>query len=214
MTEHAQNYLVDGPEQAPVTFIFAHGAGLPMDAPFMETITRHLGKAGLRVVRFEFDYMARRRAEGRNFPPDPPDRLLGRFRAVAADFAGKRLALGGKSLGGRIASMIAAEGADDVAGLVCFGYPFHPPGRPENLRTAHLGEVRVPALICQGERDPFGTREELAAIPLPPNFAFHWLPDGGHGFKPRAASGVTEEQNLQSAAGAAAQFIKQLAEKR
>lgn len=210
MAESDRNDLVDGPEDSFVTFIFAHGAGLPMDAPFMETIAKSLAGAGIRVVRFEFDYMARRRSEGRNFPPDPPDRLLERFRGAMADHGGKPLVLGGKSLGGRIASMIASEGGEDMAALVCFGYPFHPPGRPDNLRTAHLANVGVPALICQGERDPFGTKDELAALPLPANFAFHWLPDGGHGFKPRVSSGVTEQENLQSAATAAAGFIKKL----
>jgi predicted alpha/beta-hydrolase family hydrolase len=94
-----------------------------------------------------------------------------------------------------------------VDGVVAFGYPFHPPGKPEKLRTSHLADIACPVLICQGERDTFGKREEIAGYGLPGSLEFEWLPDGDHGFKPRKRSGETLEANLERAAAAAARFM-------
>ncbi|MYA54490.1 MAG: hypothetical protein F4X89_13585, partial [Dehalococcoidia bacterium] len=113
--------------------------------------------------------------------------------------------IGGKSMGGRIASMVAEEAG--VAGVVCFGYPFHPPGKPERLRTAHLEAIATPVLILQGERDTFGRREEVAGYALSEQVRVHWLADGDHGLKPRKASGRTEAENLEEAAREAARFV-------
>ena len=94
------------------------------------------------------------------------------------------------------------------AGLVCFGYPFHPPGNPESTRVEHLRSIATPALIIQGERDPFGTPEEVAGYGLGPAIRVEWLRDGDHSFKPRRASGVTEAENVQHAIELAAEFIR------
>ena len=112
--------------------MLAHGAGAPMDSPFLDTIARGLAERGLRVVRFEFPYMRARRTSGARKPPDREPVLRASWReAIEAAGGGGpgRLVIGGKSLGGRIASLVADE--TGVRGLVCLGYPFHPPGRPE-----------------------------------------------------------------------------------
>lgn len=200
------DYLIDGLSDAAHTFAFAHGAGGAMDTPFMNTVARGLAARGIRVVRFEFPYMQARRTGGKRGAPDREPVLTATWRSVIADLGPPgRLFIGGKSLGGRMASLVADEAG--VAGLICFGYPFHPPGNPEKLRTAHLAGLRTPALIVQGTRDPFGTREEVESYSLSSSIRIEWLPDGDHSFKPRASSGATEKGNLEQAIDRAAQFI-------
>jgi len=197
--------LIDGPAGAAVTVALAHGAGAAMDSAFMAFFAAGLATAGHRVVRFEFPYMAARRRDGRQRPPDRTDVLTDCWRGVIAELGAGRLVIGGKSLGGRIASMIADEAG--VAGLVCLGYPFHPPGKPDSLRLDHLQTLATPTLILQGARDSFGDQAEVAGYPLSPAIAVHWLADGDHGFKPRAASGRTEQQNVDEALAAAVRFV-------
>ena len=200
--------LVDGPADAASTIVLAHGAGAPMDSPFMNRIARGLAERGLRVARFEFPYMAARR-EGRRRPPDPPKTLLDAWRAVVAELGGgARLVIGGKSLGGRIASMVADEVG--ARGLVCLGYPFHPPGQGEKLRVAHLEALRTPTLILQGTRDTLGDRAEVSGYALSPAIRVVWLEDGDHSFKPRAKSGRTEAQSLAEAVDEIARFVRAL----
>jgi predicted alpha/beta-hydrolase family hydrolase len=204
----ALNILENGPDDAPLTLALAHGAGAPMDAPFMTEMAEGLAEAGLRVLRFEFPYMAARRADGRRRPPDPQARLLETWRAVVSRLGPERLILGGKSMGGRMASMIADESG--VRGLACLSYPFHPPGKPERLRTAHLADIAVPTLIVQGTRDPFGTREEVAGYALSPHIRLAWIEDGNHDLVPRKASGRTQAQNWDAAVAAVASFAASL----
>lgn len=201
--------LIDGPAEAARTLVLAHGAGAPMDSPFMATIARGLAGRELRVVRFEFPYMRRRGAGARGGPPDPTPVLLERWRAVIAALGGGAgLVIGGKSLGGRMASMLADETA--VAGLVCLGYPFHPPGHSARARVAHLAELRTPTLIVQGTRDVLGLPEEIDGYRLSPRIRIVYLADGDHSFKPRASSGRTAEQNLATAVEAVATFVTAL----
>ncbi|MEX1104385.1 MAG: alpha/beta family hydrolase, partial [Dehalococcoidia bacterium] len=175
--------LFDGPEGRPV-LVLAHGAGAAMDSPFMDVFAKGLGERGLRVPRFEFPYMARRRTEGRRGAPDREAVLLDTWRAVVPELGGgERCFVGGKSMGGRMASMVADELS--VRGLVCLGYPFHAPGRPEKPRVAHLEALRTPALIVQGTRDQFGTRDDIAGYTLSPSIGFHWIEDGDHSLEPR-----------------------------
>ena len=202
----AVELLEDGPKDGR-RLVLAHGAGAAMDSAFMERMARGLAESGLRVVRFEFSYMKRRRTEGRSGPPDPPPALQERWRSVIEHLGDPgRLVIGGKSLGGRIASMVADE--LNVGGLVCLGYPFHPPRRPDKLRTAHLGALRTPALIVQGTRDPFGTPEEIDGYDLSPAIRVAYLEDGDHSFKPRVRSGRTLEQNLEQAIDLVAKFLR------
>lgn len=168
------NLLIDGPDDSPHTFVFAHGAGAGMETPFMETVARKVGERGIRVVRFEFPYMAARRTGGKRGAPDRQPVLLQAWRDVAAQLGGgEGLVIGGKSMGGRMATMIADE--LNVRGVAVLGYPFHPPGAPEKLRTAHLETLRTPALIVQGKRDPFGTEEDVAGYRLSPTIRIEWL---------------------------------------
>lgn len=194
--------ILDGPADAAWTLLLAHGAGQGSDAPFMQTIATGVAAAGMRVARFDFPYMRRARAEGRRRPPDRLPVLLQSMRdaidaLLATGVTRERLLIGGKSMGGRVASLLADQRRP--AGLVCLGYPFHPPGKPERLRTAHLATLHTPTLICQGERDPFGRRDEVSGYALSPAIRLAWLPDGEHGFKPRKASGHSEADNLAKA---------------
>ncbi|MGE5537112.1 MAG: alpha/beta family hydrolase [Gemmatimonas sp.] len=209
----APDFLFDGPKNATLTLILAHGAGAPMDSAFMNVFAEGVARAGIRVARFEFPYMAERRKSGKKRPPDSANTLLATFRAAAAAFEGKAFAIGGKSMGGRIASMVADEVGANA--LVCLGYPFHPPGNPPKpgqgtSRTEHLMTLKTPTLILQGTRDPFGGRDEIAKLKLPKSIRVRWLEDGEHSFKPRKASGRTEEQNLAEAIDAAVAFLKPL----
>ncbi|HTY18698.1 MAG TPA: alpha/beta family hydrolase [Myxococcota bacterium] len=203
----------DGPEAAALRLVLTHGAGAPVDDAFLEAITRDLSARGARVARFEFPYMAARRLglEGtksglpKRRPPDRQPVLLDTWRAaVAALGGGAGLVIGGKSMGGRMASLVADEVG--ARGLVCLGYPFHPPGKPDRLRTAHLESLRTPTLIVQGERDAFGGREEVAGYELSPAIRLHWIADGDHSFAPRKGSGRTRAHNLAEAAEAVATF--------
>lgn len=208
-------FLRTGPDTATVTLILGHGAGAGMDSPFLVLISELLATRGIRVARFEFGYMAARRRGGKRRPPPKADTLDGEMiaavRAIAEHGAGT-LAIGGKSMGGRVASHVYGALHDEglVAGLVCLGYPFHPPKTPERLRTSHLAELTAPALFVQGERDPFGSRAEVEAMALPPSIAFHWAHDGDHDLGPRGGSGTTRRGNMEAAADAVTDFLKAL----
>ena len=205
-SNEANDLLLDGPADAPFTIALAHGAGAPMDSPFMNRVAAGLASRGLSVARFEFPYMARRRTEGRRGAPDREPILRARWLEVIGRLGGgDRVVVGGKSMGGRIASMIADEAG--ARGLVCLGYPFHPPGAPEKLRTAHLAGLRTRALIVQGTRDAFGTRDDVAGYALSPSIRVHWIEEGDHSFKPPAKSGRTEKQNVEEAIAAVAEFL-------
>ncbi|HET9766430.1 MAG TPA: alpha/beta family hydrolase [Thermoanaerobaculia bacterium] len=202
--------LFDGPADAPLTVALAHGAGAPMDSGFMNVIARGLAARGLRVARFEFPYMARRRegAGGRGTPDRTPVLEASWLEVVDVLGGGRNLVIGGKSMGGRIASHVADRA--QVRGLVCMGYPFHPPGQPQKLRTAHLAELRTPTLILQGTRDDFGRPEDVAGYSLSPAIRVHWIEGGDHSFKPRKASGRTERENVEEAIAACADFALSL----
>ncbi len=188
------NFLWSGPERAAITLALAHGAGAPMDHPFMEAFAAGLGARGIRVARFEFPYMAKRRVDGKKRGPNKLDVLKATWTAVIDELGPARLVIGGKSMGGRVASLIAAE-RSDIAGLVCLGYPFHPTGKPDKLRVEHLPRIQAPTLIVQGSRDPMGNRAEVEGYGLPAALELRWLEDGDHGFKPRKRSGFTQEQH-------------------
>jgi len=196
--------LIDGPADAPVTIALAHGAGAPMDSAFMVAFAEGLAAHGLKCVRFEFPYMHERRVDGKKRPPNRAPVLLETWRAVIDELGRENLIIGGKSMGGRMASMIARELEDEnapVKGLVCLGYPFHPPGKPEKAeeRMAHLLDIKTPTLILQGTRDTFGTVEQVPSFPLSEAIRVQWLEDGDHGFKPRKKSGRSEAQNWDEA---------------
>jgi predicted alpha/beta-hydrolase family hydrolase len=204
------DFLFDGSAKATRSILLAHGAGAPMDSPAMNAIAKHLAEAGFRVARFEFGYMASRRTSSGRKPPPRAETLCPEYvAAIAALKARGPLIIGGKSMGGRVASMIAD--AQHAAGLLCLGYPFHPVGKPTQLRTAHLGDLRTPALIVQGTRDPFGTREEVAGYKLSKTIEILWLEDGDHDLRPRkAVSGVSMADHLRTMAETTAAWAEKI----
>ncbi|WP_448632830.1 MULTISPECIES: alpha/beta family hydrolase [Pseudomonas fluorescens group] len=192
----------------PPTLILAHGAGAPMDSGFMDDMAARLAAQGVNVLRFEFPYMAQRRLDGGKRPPNPAPKLLECWREVYATvrpYVAGRLAIGGKSMGGRMASLLADELGCDA--LVCLGYPFYASGKPEKPRVEHLAELKAPTLIIQGERDALGNREAVAGYALSASIEVVWLEAGDHDLKPLKASGFSHGQHLETAAQAVAGFL-------
>ncbi len=210
------NFLIDdasSEKSACGTLILAHGAGAPMDSDYCQALTGELNKAGITVVRFEFPYMQQRRKTGKKRPPDRAPILLDSWREVYNEVSNRTdfpqpLLIGGKSMGGRMASMVA-DGLG-AKGLCCFGYPFHPPGKLEKMRTEHLLDIQTPTLIFQGTRDPFGKPEELSLISFSSQLQIHWLEDGDHDMKPRKSSGLLQQEHLKSAAVLVAELAGRL----
>ncbi|MFT5781589.1 MAG: putative alpha/beta-hydrolase family hydrolase [Pseudomonas sp.] len=190
-------------------FIFAHGAGAPMDSAFMQNMAERLAARGLAVLRFEFPYMAQRRLNGGKRPPNPQMQLLDCWRAVYAQVRQQvtgPLAIGGKSMGGRMASLVADElGAD---ALICLGYPFYPAGKPEKPRVAHLAQLNTRTLIVQGERDALGNQPAVLCYTLSAVIEMLWLAAADHDLKPLQKSGFSHEQHLEQAADAIVAFLR------
>jgi predicted alpha/beta-hydrolase family hydrolase len=199
-------FLFDGFDTALVTILLAHGAGASMDSPSMTTTAKALAVAGFQVARFEFHYMAARRY-GHRKPPPRAETVNPEYIKAIADLRAKGvtgpLIIGGKSMGGRVASMVADEmfAKGEIAGLICLGYPFHPPAKPEQLRTKHLAALKTPTLIFQGTRDEFGTKDEVATYGLSDAIEVIWLEDGDHDLKPRkSVSGFSTADHLKTVA--------------
>ncbi|MEZ9522528.1 alpha/beta family hydrolase [Enterovibrio norvegicus] len=200
--------LIDGPSEADTTFIFAHGAGAGMEHEFMAVVAKKIAAHGIRVVRFNFPYMVKRSEDGKKRPPDRAPKLLEHYQEIIATYGSKHTVIGGKSMGGRMASHLSEERC--VAGIACLGFPFHPPGKPEKDKGEHLAHIEKPTLILQGERDTFGNRAELENYAFSSSVTLVFVPDGDHSLKPRKASGHTEEDNRQLAADKLAAFIAEV----
>ncbi|MDO3380587.1 alpha/beta family hydrolase [Gilvimarinus algae] len=208
MSNPPESWLVEGPRGAAPSLVLAHGAGAPMDSEFMQAYSRALAQRGVRVCRFEFPYMQQRRDSGKKRPPDRAPVLIEAFRQAleqARALWPAPVFIGGKSMGGRMASHLGAE--PGVGGVICLGYPFHPPGKPDKLRLESLQACRVPALVLQGTRDRLGNADEVVGYDLPAQITLHWFADGDHDLKPRVASGFTHEHYIERAAEASAEFI-------
>ena len=209
--------IFTGPADSSTHLLLAHGAGEGADSQFLTRYAAALSKKGVRVARFEFEYMAQRRHGGSKRPPPRTPVLEEEYRQLIAGYDGPGpVFIGGKSMGGRIATMVAGDEfrAGRIAGVVGLGYPFHPQGKPEKLRTAHLENIAAPILICQGTRDPFGTSEDVAGYTLSDSIELVWLEDGEHSFKARKASGHTQDGHIEAAAEAAAVFMQKQQEPR
>lgn len=207
--------LIEGDPSAETTVLLAHGAGAPMDTEFMSFFANALVNAGHQSIRFEFPYMTKRRQDAKKRPPDRQPKLIDAFAHVLrhiSEHGGnkQRLFIGGKSMGGRMATLVAAEKHEtfDISGAFALGYPFHPPGKPSSLRTDHFSEISVPVLICQGERDTFGNKTEVPGYDIPETFKINWLPDGNHDLAPRKASGLTKLENWQVAADSILELVR------
>ncbi|WP_283183763.1 alpha/beta family hydrolase [Pseudomonas svalbardensis] len=194
---------------ASATLILAHGAGAPMDSAWMNDMAARLAASGVNVLRFEFPYMAQRRVDGGKRPPNPTPKLLECWRevyAVVRRHVTGRLAIGGKSMGGRMASLLADELGSDR--LLCLGYPFYAVGKPEKPRVEHLAGLKTRTLIVQGERDALGNREAVEAYTLAPAIEVFWMVAGDHDLKPLKASGFTHEQHLAAVASKVSEFLQ------
>ena len=195
--------------------LLAHGAGSDRNGLALVTVADALAAAGIPSLRFDFPY----RAAGRKAPDRPPV-LLAALRAAAAELARRtrldpaRLVLGGRSMGGRYASLAVGDEAAPLGalGLCLLGYPLHPAGRPEQLRDDHFQRIAVPVLFVSGTRDALGSPVELrkAARRLPGSVTMHWLETADHGFRPLKASGRTLEEVLAEAAAATVSWIQGL----
>lgn len=177
--------------RAGATIILGHGAGADQLSAFMRMAATDLAERGFDVLTFNFLY----KEQGRSVP-DPKARLESCYRAVIQQalkhkkLKGNKLIIGGKSMGGRIASQVAAEDSEGVDGLVFLGYPLHPPGRPDKLRDEHLPKIKAPMLFVQGSRDAFGTEDEIRAIIKKHRLraTLHVIEGGDHSFKvPKSA---------------------------
>lgn len=192
--------------------LLAHGAGADMHAATLTTVADALADAKVPSLRFQFPY----RTAGRRAPDRPPV-LAAAVREAAAELARRtklpreRLVLGGRSMGGRVCSLVVGDGADPLPalGLVLLGYPLHPPGKPEQLRVEHFPRLRVPCLFVSGTRDAFGTPDELraAAKKVRGRVSWHWIDTGDHGFKPLKSSGLTQAEALAGTAAAVVDFV-------
>jgi predicted alpha/beta-hydrolase family hydrolase len=193
-------YIFDGPIDGPL-FIFAHGAGADAQSEFMTNIAQGLAQQGIRVARFNFPYMQQRLIDGIRRPPNRVPQLIEFFSKLVRNEK-QPVYIGGKSMGGRIASMVAAQNDDElnekIKGVICLGYPFHPQAKPEKLRIEHLKEIKAPLFIAQGTRDKLGSLEDVTNYELEKDIDFLWLEDGDHDFKPRVKSGLTRGQHLRS----------------
>ena len=179
-------YAAHKPKRQAVTVILGHGAGANQLSGFMRMVAAGLAERGLDVVTFNFLYME----QGRKIP-DPKARLEGCYRAVIdavlkhRSLKKNRLVIGGKSMGGRIASQVAAIDGANIAGLVFLGYPLHPPGRPDKLRAEHFKDISAPLLFVQGSRDAFGRPDEIreALKKMKLRATFYVVEGGDHSFK-------------------------------
>jgi len=215
-----------------IAMVIAHGAGSPADSDYMEQLVMALNDVGISSVRFEFPYMQQRRFDGRKRPPDRQPGLLDSF-ALAFERAKEELPpgcfvmAGGKSMGGRMASLLAQpasirKGSDPsfnsnllksslIDAVVCYGYPFHPPGKFDRLRTEHLAHITCPLLIVQGTRDPFGKPAELEAQSAAlANGELRWLEGGNHDFQPMARQPEIQNDLIRQAAQLTRQFADRI----
>ena len=207
----ANLYSASARDRAGVTLILGHGAGAGQMSAFMVDFATELASRGIDAVTFNFFY-----AEQGRRAPDPNDKLEACYRAVIETvrnhkkLARNRLAIGGKSMGGRIASQVAAAGVGDLTGLVFLGYPLHAPGKPENLRSKHLSLIKSPMLFVQGSRDAFGTADELRPIAkkLSALATLHVVEGGDHSLKVPKSAGVAQEQVYKAVQDEIARWLK------
>ncbi|GAA4357959.1 alpha/beta family hydrolase [Kangiella marina] len=188
-----------------IALILAHGAGADSQSEFVQYMQREIADDLIKVITFDFPYMIRRQQTGKKSPPDRMPTLIECYKKQIEAVTGDIIIIGGKSMGGRVATMVA----DDmpVDGVIAMGYPFHPPGKPEKTRTEHLADLKTPCLILQGTRDPFGKPDDVASYSLSKQIEVQWLEDGNHSFETLKRSTITTEQSWELAAAQARHFI-------
>lgn len=185
-----------------------------MDSDWMNDLTQKLNDVGIEVIRFEFPYMNERRENGKKRPPNTKKVLLETWTEVISKYARKSpLFIGGKSMGGRMATLLDEETLTKVNGIINFGFPFHAPGKEPKDRIDHLEKFKTPTLIHQGTRDSMGTLEEVKTYSLSKKLKFHWLEDGDHSLKPRVKSGHSLDEHLLKVAQESVKFISKQTKK-
>ena len=211
--------MQNGPNDGPV-YLFAHGAGADMNSEFISQVAEKLGEKGIRVVRFNFPYMIKRLEDGKRRPPDRAPKLLAAYEEVVKQL-NCPVVIGGKSMGGRMSSMLLAENALreeferlPILGSACMGFPFHAPAKDPKDRLDHLQKLTQPLLIVQGTRDIMGTREDvngyIQEARISATIQISWLDDGDHDLKPRKVSGFRHQQHIDSAIERVAEFVLRL----
>jgi predicted alpha/beta-hydrolase family hydrolase len=214
--------IINGPVDGPV-YLFAHGAGADMNSEFMNQVAEKIADKGIRVVRFNFPYMIKRSADGKRRPPDRAPKLIEAYENVIQQL-NCPVVIGGKSMGGRMSSMLMTENAQrekkdqlSILGSACLGYPFHAPKKDSKDRLDHLKQLTEPLLIMQGTRDALGNQEEVKGYikegKMNSSINVSWLEDGDHDLKPRKASGFNHQQHIDSAVEQVADFIFKLSRK-
>ncbi len=203
------NILINGPKEAKNILLLAHGAGAPMDSMFMDAISNGLNNNGIITLRFEFPYMQKRRS-GKNTFPDKLDVLCDFYKKIYFNIKkinpDKNIWLGGKSMGGRVATLISRS--LDIKGVVVFGYPFHPINKLDKLRIENLQLSGPPTLIIQGTRDKFGTITEVKKYKIHKNNTILWIKDGDHSYNTLKKSGLSSKEAVVQAYNEASIFIK------
>lgn len=207
------NLMINRPKNPISTLIFAHGAGAPMNSEWMDTVANLFSERDIKVIRFNFAYMERRFTESKKFPPDRMPKLLKHLEEVISSCHSKgelegSLFLGGKSMGSRVCT---SSDILEAKGIICFGFPFCPPGKEDTSRIEALNNsIYSKILINQGDRDPFGKKEWLKNQALKESIGIEFYFDGDHDLKPRKKSGKTIKENLTEAVDTSVRFIKSI----
>ena len=215
MSCYPDNWCVDKSRVSSNTLVlFAHGAGADMQHAFMATIAQGMAVGGVDVVRFNFPYVQQRQLDGTRRPPNRAPELLADFQQqlqLAIELLQPaHIILMGKSMGGRIATMLAADNLPEIVrGIICLGYPFLPKGKTAP-RLAALQACRLPVMIYQGERDSFGDQRQLQQWSLPASVQLQWVSDGDHSFQPRKSASVTLAENFTSVISGSLSYIRSL----
>ncbi|MBU2709825.1 alpha/beta fold hydrolase [Zooshikella harenae] len=199
-------------ENAPC-FVFAHGAGAPMDSPFMSYFTEAIAGLGVNVMRFEFPYMDQRRHSGKKRPPDRQPKLIACWEYMVQQLqTQQKVIIGGKSMGGRMATLLAASQTlpANVQGIVCLGYPFYAAGKRDKPRIEHLQTLKLPTCIVQGTRDSLGNKHYVQDYSLSAAIQIHWLAEAGHDLVPSKRSGFLKEEHWLQAAKWVAHFCHEI----
>ena len=201
-------FITEGKESSPDTIILAHSSGEPMNSEFMNYFSKHLSELGFFCIRFQFPYMTKQIIEGRKKPPDKIDSLIKSWCIAINHINKNNIIIGGKSMGGRIATLIANK--VNPKGIVVLGYPFfNPKGKTKN-RTEHLKNINIPTLICQGENDTLGKRPQVEKLHLSKKINLHWIESANHSLIPLKRTGKTRNQSWDECIIAINKFIKNL----
>lgn len=204
-------------KQTKSLFLFAHGAGAGKDSEFMVSMANQLESKQITVKRFNFPYMSLMTEQGKRRPPDRMPQLISFFKQQVSqvlsdpNYSEHSIFVGGKSMGGRVASLLADSLDNNLSinGIICLGFPFHPPRTPQKFRGEHLANIEIPTLILQGERDPFGSKQEVEQYQLSDKVSLEFIFDGDHSFNPRKKSGGTYQRNLEKSSQLIDSFITQ-----